>query len=219
MATITALKQHKRNPQRVSLYLDGEYAFPLAKIVAAWLKVGQELSPEKITSLQGEDEREKTFQRAVRFISYRPRSQAEVERNLRKFEVPESLIAPTVERLKAGGLLDDADFARRWVEDRAAFRPRGAFALRQELRLKGISEAGIEAALADLDEAELARQAAMRKATQLAKLAWPEFRAKLTSFLSRRGFGYETASDVCRQAWDNLKASQPSTLRTEENHG
>jgi len=210
MATITAIKQQKRNPQRVSIYLDGVYAFPLAKIVAAWLHVGQELSPEKITALRGEDQAEKVFQRALHFISYRPRSQAEVERNLRKHQVPAPQISPVIERLRAAKLLDDAEFARRWVENRAAFRPRGAYALRLELRQKGVAEASIAQALQGLDETELARLAAMRKTGVLAGLPWLEFRSKLSAFLARRGFGFEVTAQVCREAWERLQTTQSS---------
>lgn len=210
MATITAIKQQKRNPNRVSIYLDGEYAFPLAKIVAAWLKVGQELSPEKILGLKGQDEGEKAFQRALNFISYRPRSQAEVERNLRKHEVDEAVIAEVVERLTRGGLLNDEDFARRWVEDRGAFRPRGAYALRVELRRKGLADTNIEGALAGLDETALAMQAAERKLRQLAGLEWQQFRTKLSGHLARRGFGYETVMQTCQAAWQQLKQTQSS---------
>ncbi|MEX1143302.1 MAG: RecX family transcriptional regulator [Anaerolineales bacterium] len=220
MATLTAIKQQKRNPQRVNIYLDGVYAFPLAKIVAAWLKVGQELSPEKIAALQTEDEAEKAFQRSLNFLSYRPRSQAEIERNLRKHDIPEDLIAPVIERLKAAKLLDDADFARRWVENRGAFRPRGALALRLELRQKGVADARIAQALKGLDETKLARQAAMRKAGQLAELDWQAFRTKLSAFLARRGFGYEIVAEICRESWENLKEEQSSNfMKTEEEHG
>jgi regulatory protein len=203
--TITAIKQQKRNPQRVNIYLDGNYAFPLAKIVAAWLKVGQKLSPAKIKELKGSDESEKAFQRAIRFISYRPRSQAEVERNLRKHEIDDVLIPEIIERLKRGKLLDDADFARRWVEDRNTFRPRGAFALRAELRQKGISDETIDEAVSSLNEPDLARGAAMRKARRLSNLEWPVFRIKLAAHLSRRGFGYETVAEVCKETWNELK--------------
>ena len=48
---ITALKAQKRNPNRVNVYLDGNFAFGVARIVAAWLNIGQELSPEKVASL------------------------------------------------------------------------------------------------------------------------------------------------------------------------
>ncbi len=208
MATITALTQQKRNPNRVNVYLDGEYAFPLAKIVAAWLKIGQELSPDKIAELQAKDGHEAALQRALNFISYRPRSVAEVQRNLNKFEVPEDIIASVIERLQANGLLDDADFARRWVEDRAAFKPRGARALRMELRLKGMQDALIDVALQDIDEYQLASQAAERKLRQLSGLDWDTFRNKLGAHLARRGFGYDIAADVCREAWQRTHSPE-----------
>ena len=49
MARITAIEPQKRDPDRVNIHLEGEYAFSLARIVAAWLQVGQDLSEEKIT--------------------------------------------------------------------------------------------------------------------------------------------------------------------------
>ncbi len=49
---ITAIEPQQKNPQRVNIYLDGEFAFGLAAVVAAWLKVGQELGEEKIASLK-----------------------------------------------------------------------------------------------------------------------------------------------------------------------
>ncbi|MCW5876636.1 MAG: RecX family transcriptional regulator [Anaerolineales bacterium] len=205
MATITAIKQQKHNPQRVSVYLDGEYAFPLAKIVAAWLKVGQQLDTQKIHALQNEDEAEKAFQRALRFISYRPRSQAEVQRKLAEHRVPAELAANIIARLQEGGLLDDADFAQRWAADRAELHPRGARLIRMELRQKGIAEEHIAPALDGLDEAGLARAAASRKARQLARLDWPEFRTKLFAHLGRRGFDYETAAEACQAAWQELQ--------------
>lgn len=204
-STVTAIKQQQRNPQRVNIYLDGTFAFPLAKIVAAWLKVGQKLTPEKIQQLQQDDEGEKAFQRAIYFISYRPRSQAEVERNLQKHEVAEALIPEVIERLKRSNLLNDADFARRWVEDRSAFRPRGAYALRAELHQKGISDEAIDLAISNVDETQLARKAALRKARQLGRSEWPDFRSKLCAHLSRRGFGYETATEVCKEIWNEMK--------------
>jgi len=210
MATITAIKQQKRNPQRVNLYLDGEFAFPLAKIVAAWLKVGQELSPEKIEALQGDDAVEKAFQRALNFISYRPRSTAEVRRNLHKHKVPEDVSQQIIDRLKRDGLLDDADFARRWVADRNELHPRGVYLLRMELRQKGIADAIIEQSLTGLDEEELARRAAEKKARQLAALEWQEFRKKCSAFLARKGFGYEIAADACRAVWQEVNELQNS---------
>ncbi len=40
---ITSLKVQKKNPNRVSIYLDEEFAFGVSRIVAAWLHVGQDI--------------------------------------------------------------------------------------------------------------------------------------------------------------------------------
>jgi regulatory protein len=213
---VTAIKQQKRNPTRVNIYLDGVYAFPLAKIVAAWLKIGQELSPEKIDELKGKDSIEAAYQRALNFLSYRPRSQAEVERNLRKNEIAEEVISGVVERLKNAKLLDDSEFGRIWVENRSAFRPRGAYALRAELRQKGLSDEAIEQTLQGLPEADLVRQAAERKARQLQNLDWPTFRTKLSAHLSRRGFGYGLVSEACQAAWQTIHQDKPQPIYENE---
>lgn len=204
--TITALKQQKRDPQRVNVYLDGEFAFGLAKILAAWLQVGETLGERKIGELQNDDALEKAYQRALNFLGYRPRSTAEVERNLRKHKVAEGAIEAVLSRLGEKGLLDDLDFALAWVENRNTFRPRSHYALRAELRQKGVKDEIIDQALEDVDEEALVRQAAQRKARQLEVNDWASFRKKLSAHLARRGFSYQLAADACKEAWDALAA-------------
>ncbi len=85
---------------------------------------------------------------AARFLEVRPRSVAEVRRRLRDAGYRPELVEGAVERMLTLGYLDDAAFARTWVESRDRARPRGARALRDELRRKGVAPADIEAALA-----------------------------------------------------------------------
>lgn len=199
MKKITALKIQKRNPNRVNVYLDGEFAFGLARITAAWLKVGDELSTEKIDRLQAEDGVEIALQRALNFLSYRPRSAREVTDNLRKHETPDAAIEQVLTRLEKNGMVDDHRFARLWLENRSEFRPRGAYALRAELRQKGVADKIIDQVLTDLDESSLALEAGRKKAPKIKTRDETEFRRKLYGFLSRRGFGFETISEVVDQ--------------------
>src|SRR5258705_11696887 len=99
MKKITALVVQKRNPNRVNLHLDGEYAFGGARIVAAWLKVGLELDEKKIEQLQAEDARERALKQAILFLSYLARSESKIRKNLLKHEILESIIDLTLERL------------------------------------------------------------------------------------------------------------------------
>jgi regulatory protein len=202
MARITAIDQQKRDPNRVNVHLDGEYAFSLARIVAAWLQVGQELGAEKIAELQAQDAKERAYQQALLFLSYRARSTAEIRQNLRKHEIPPEVIEQTVERLKAERLADDDQFAKAWVENRATFRPRSRRALAIELRQKGIPDEAVQSALSDVDEEALAYDAASKRARRLASLEWNDFRMKLSEFLARRGFSYAVVGPVVSRIWD-----------------
>ena len=208
MAKITAIQPQKRDPNRVSIHLDGEYAFGLAQILAAWLKVGQELSEEKIASLQAEDAGERAYQQALLFLSYRTRSESEIRRNLRKHDIPGDVIEQTLERLRTNRLADDNQFARAWVENRNTFRPRSRRALTMELRQKGLSDQATQTALEGLDEEALAYEAGLKKARRLQVVEWNEFRRKLSDFLSRRGFPYSVIAPIVSRIWNETHTEQ-----------
>jgi regulatory protein len=205
MPKITAIEVQKKNPNRVNIYLDEQFAFGLSRIVAAWLSVGQMLSDEKIAALQAEDAREMAMQKALRFLGYRTRSLREVRENLQKHEIPEAVIESTLKRLQETGLLSDQEFAQTWVENRNTFRPRSRRALALELRRKGLDEDVIQETLEqNVDDEALATEAARKYLRKVQGLEWPEFRAKLGGFLGRRGFSYSVIAPVLQQMWEEL---------------
>jgi regulatory protein len=149
--TITALRFQQRNRERVNVYLDGAFAFGLPAVIAASLHIGQSLDEDEIVSLQGQDAVQRAYERALRFLASRPRSTAEVRRNLEQQALPGPTADAVIQSLLAAGYLDDEAFARYWVSNREQFRPRAPLALRQELRQKGIADSIINRALHDLD--------------------------------------------------------------------
>jgi regulatory protein len=211
---ITALTQQKHNPQRVNVYLDGEFGFGLARIVAAWLQVGQEISDEKIARLQAEDAREVAYQRAIKLLHYRPRTESEVRQTLQGHAVDEMVIDEVIERLKSNRLIDDARFAQLWVENRAEMRPRSQRALAYELNKRGVQSHEIAQALEVVNDEEMAYQAARKQARKLKDLEWKVFRQKLYSFLSLRGFNYEISSQIIPRVWEEIH--NPEQLMDEE---
>jgi regulatory protein len=191
---VTALKVQARNKDRVNVYLDGQYAFGLAKIEAVRLKIGQVLTEADVNRLKGADVVEVAHVRALRLLSYRPRTEAEIRRNLQKHFDDPAVIEQVLERLRRSGLADDEAFGRMWVENRMHFQPKARRALKAELRQKGLTADQAEAILAEShggDEAA-AYQAAAARAHKLARLPRDEFFRKLGGYLARRGFGYET---------------------------
>jgi regulatory protein len=218
--TITALRFQKRNKDRVNVYLDGQFAFGLAAIEAARLEIGQALHDADIARLQKQDEVERAYERALNFLSYRPRSEAEVRRNLSKKNVEKEVADLVVERLTRAGLLDDEGFARYWVENRLQFKPRGARALRQELWEKGVPEAVISQALEGFDEEAAAREAAEKGARRLARLEPRDFRRKLQSHMGRKGFSFAVIEPLIEEMIETrCKALLDTEEVEEEGHG
>lgn len=194
---ITAIKVQKHNPDRLSIDLDGEFAFGLSRIVAAWLKVGDTLSEQQVTDLMGADSSEKALQSALKLLDYRPRTEKEIRQRLYSKGYDTQEIENVIKRLREANLVHDQQFAQMWVENRCEFHPRSQRMIRYELRNKGVSETIIDQALTDgLDEAELAKRAAERYALKLDPSDRLEFRKKLSAFLARRGFSYGTVAPV-----------------------
>jgi regulatory protein len=204
MKKITAIIAQKKNRKRVNIHLDGEFAFGLASIVAAWLRVGQELDESKIKQLQAEDAKERALQQALLYLSYRARSEAEIHKNLQKHEIPADVIEETLERLRKEGLANDDEFAQAWVENRSTFRPRSRRMLAMELRQKGLDDESMQPALQAVDDEALAYEAAQKRVPRFKSLEWTEFRKKLSGFLARRGFPYPVIATTVKRLWNEM---------------
>ena len=214
---ITALEIQKRNSERVNLFIDGEFAFGISALEAAHLHKGQTLTGDDIAQLRAEDAVIQAVDRGARFLAYRPRSTQEVRRNLEGKNIPAAVVETAIQRLSTLGYLDDRAFARYWVENRNAFKPLGARALRYELRQKGVTPAIIDQVLNDMtDEAEAAYQAACSKARSLRGKTQTEFKLKLGAFLQRRGFGFDVIGDVAHRLIGEMAAEDPDYFAHEE---
>ena len=213
MGLITALKSQKKRRHRISIFIDGEYRIGVSENAAAGLRVGKELSEEDIHQLEEEDEVAKGYQGALRSISRRPHAEQEIRRKMQRRGLSRSVQESVLDRLRTAGLLDDAEFACIWVENRTAFRPRSARALAIELRQKGISKVEIDSALEDFDEAEAAYRAGQKAAHRWKNVSEEEFQKKVGGYLSRRGFSYSMTTSVISRLMSEI------TLREEEREG
>ena len=196
---ISALTMQQRSKGRVNIFLDGEYAFSLHLRAAANLCVGQELNPDEIENLLHDDECTRAYQKAVGHLAGRPHSRSEIERFLLGKRFAQPAIAAALERLHQEGLVDDAEFAQFWTENRSTFRPRSARAIRYELRQKGVANEDIDAALTEVDDDEAAWAAVQPKLSAWRRLPPEEFNKKVQGFLGRRGFSFETVRATLRR--------------------
>lgn len=205
MGRITAIEPQKNRSDRVSIYIDGVFAAGVRNDTVAELgiAVGQECDPAVLERILRAEAVKKARESALRLLSYRSRSESEIRKRLHGSGFPEDVVNEIVEQLTAGGLLNDEKFSTDWVRSRSASRPTGRARLQWELRSRGVDPAIVEDALAALDEdaeLELALKCARKKAEK-ADVGDPSFKGKLSSFLRRRGFGWEviqkTIDRVC----------------------
>ncbi len=205
---ITAFKQQAKNRHRVNVFLDGDFAFGLAKVIALTLSIGEILSDESIEDLRQRDAEEEAHRRMARWLDRRLRTEQEVRRRLDRRGEPPQVQEAVIARLTRNGLLDDRAFTQAWIENRNAFRPRSARMLRAELRQKGVAGEIISDALEPFDDSQAALGAARKGARRWRQLSYEEFKSRLGAYLARRGFRYATISPVIERVWRELSGSE-----------
>lgn len=135
----------------------------------------------------------------LRKLTGQARTRHELDRAMKAKDIPETVAGQVLDRMEEIGLVDDAAFARDWVESRQQRRQLSRRALRHELKHKGVERDDIEAALAGVDgddEYEAARALAERKARGMAGLTREVRTRRIAGALARRGFGSGLTSRV-----------------------
>lgn len=209
MGIVTKLEVQKRNKKRVSVYVDETYVFSLSLDEAARLSKGQVLTDDDITALMNQSAVGHAVDRALRFLTLRPRSESEVRQNLARNGVAPPVVEAAIQRITEIGYLDDRVFAKLWVEDRMRFKPTSPKALRYELKQKGVENAVIDSVLAELDAEAAAYHAAESQVRKLRGTSQPEFRERLQAFMLRRGFDYSLARKTIKRLIDEIEADVP----------
>ncbi len=209
MPSITALEPQKRKG-RLNVFVDGQFVLGVGETVAAdlGLCVGREMSAETLREVAGVEEVHKATEAALGLLEVRARATREITTRLAQKGYEEDVVQAVVQKLTRLELLDDALFARQWVEARARVggsRPIGKRRLSQELALKGVPKAEIGAAVEGVtpgDELALARAAAQKKVRVVPteRDALQAERQKMIGFLQRRGFGWDVVKQVTREA-------------------
>ncbi len=140
------------------------------------------------------------FTLALKYLSRRPRSIAEVRTYLQKKQIPSSSIDEIIASLLEKCFLNDEDFTKWWIDQRTRFKPKGKLLIVVELRQKGISkeiidrvyEAGDEeVTISDLQKAV---ELLTRKKEKFSSLSPQDRYQKVGGYLARRGFSMEVIS-------------------------
>jgi len=198
---LTAVEPDPRRKGAVRVYLDGKHCWTTALVDVEDLRVGVTIPPEGIEVLEKAADAEAALRAALKHLERRSFARMDLDRRLRRKGHPPDGVALALERLAGQGLLDDAAFARGYVETRAA-RGRGPMRVQRDLMVMGVERSVIDRALAEswpasVPPEELARALAAKRLKQLGKaLPRPVLKRRLLQYLGRRGFGGSTAGKV-----------------------
>ena len=202
---ITSLPPQKHDPERLSVFVDGEFRMGLAAEIAhaANLRVGDGVDEARLAELERRDRTWQAREAALRLLAVRPRSAVELARRLRMKGYGPDVAEEVIGRLRELGMVDDAVFAGMLARDRVRLRPQGSRRLANELRQKGVDEETARTAIRETmegeatDERDLARRAAAKWKPRPGEES-PSARRRLHGFLARRGFD----GDVIREVMD-----------------
>jgi len=203
---ITDITRQTKRQGRCNIFVDGEFALGLSDedLMTHRLSIGMEISQEELANLQNAIEYTRARDMAVVYLSHSPRSAKEVAKKLAEKEFSPASIERVIDLLIKNGYINDIDFASALIKRRLGESLHGKKRIVGELYQRGVAKSDILAAFAQIDEEgndprnseETAARAALAKKLRNKDHATiasnPKEIAKLTAFLARRGFDYNT---------------------------
>lgn len=187
---ITGIQAQVKNTERYSVFVDGQYAFSLSAdaLLESRLVNGQELTENDVARFKKLSAEDKAFGLTLAYVTRRMRSEGELLDYFRRKGYADEFGRTVLPKLKRLGLVNDAEFARRWVENRRMLRSSSTKKLRLELRQKKIADDIIQVVLAEdeTDERQLLRELVAKKRKQ----SRYQDDQKLMRYLASQGFTY-----------------------------
>lgn len=193
---ITSIKQQVKQKNRYSIFVDGKYAFSLSEgaLLDSKIVSGQEIDPTDLKRFKQLSAEDKITGVVLRYAAQRPHSEWEIQEYLRRKQASEPASEKILQKLRHIGLIDDAAFARSWVENRRLLKPTSRRKLQLELQQKRVSQAVIDEVMRrdsqEIDERSVLYELAKKKRTRYSD------KTKLMQYLARQGYGYDDIKSV-----------------------
>lgn len=200
---ITAITQQKRDPSRYNIFIDGAYAFalPMQDILYFKLKEGQEAAEETIAFIRKNLIYIKAQDTALHYIGYKMRTVQEIRRKLTEKAFAEETIDEVIAFLEKYGYADDREYCRKYIKETLRMKPKSGYALKIELRQRGVSSHIIDEVMAETEMDE--QTDALYWLQKKSRGQWAELgekkRKQLQDFLLRKGYSYDIIRDAFRQ--------------------
>jgi regulatory protein len=169
------------------------------------LAVGKEFTDSDWKAIERYDDSVRGLQQAYRYLSFKPRSVAQIKEYLRTKEVHD--IEAIVKTLKEKGYLDDQATAQ-WILEQTQLQKKGNNVARQKMIQAKIHPSIIDELLAKQDRGEAFELAFARgkKSLQPTTKSLVAYQASLLQKLTAAGFSYEVAKEVLDALKEEIEA-------------
>lgn len=198
MPKITDMQIQKNNKTRANVYIDGEFAFALEMltVMKLGLKIGQEVSEERLAEAVFDSEKSVAFEKAMGYLGRGMKTVKQMRDYLVKKDYTPEVVDYVIRRLKEYRYIDDEAYAKLYVEHNSSTK--GERRLKQELVSKGIAvtlaeeHSKLDSEQAQADATRLAEKYMKNKPHDVKTLQ------KLQRYLLSRGYGFDTVNTVVR---------------------
>lgn len=193
---ITEIQPQKKRADQGSIFVDNKYSFslPLIEISKIGLRVGQEIDGALLKKLKESSQSSKALASSLRLLSYRPRSEWEIDSYLNRKGYSTPQVQKTISWLRANKYIDDEKFAKTWANNRLEINNASLVQIKSELRAKRVDRQTINEVIDDLnvDEVSLIKKIIDKKRSS----SRYKDDLKLKQYLSRKGFSYDKIKDA-----------------------
>jgi regulatory protein len=203
---ITSAERNKKNKDRMSIYIDGRFAFTISEedYLSMNLYEKKEITDEELDYIKNTLNFRTAKAAAVRYLSLKLRTEKEVRRKLHEDGYDDQNTENVISELKAIGYINNKLYAQKYVFDRSKLKPKSKKLLKLELQSRGISPEIADEVLEDwkVDEAVVAEELVRRKFGKY-NLSDEGVREKVYMFLNHRGYNRELVEEVLNKLKDD----------------
>lgn len=201
---ITKIEKQKNNLKRYSVFIDDEFAFGIDEVDLLYYKLSEntQIDETKYNFILENVIYNKAKNKAVKYISYQPRTEKEITEKLKECEYSDNIICRVIETMKKYNYINDKEYAKNFLTSKLNLKGYGIFKISFDLKQKGISDDIINDIIenTELNENKRALEV-LEKKLRGKKISDYKEKQKLYNFLLRRGFSY----DVIKEAVNNFQ--------------
>jgi regulatory protein len=189
---ITSITPQVKDKRRCNIYIDGRFCcgLTLEATVKNRLKVGQIITPERLSEIQLESEKNTAFDKALTHLSATQKTEKQIRTFLEGKGYLPAVVEYVVEKLRSYNFLNDGQYAESYVE--CVSKRKGSKLIRMELKKKGVSDEAIDTAIEGLSpEREQETATAILEKYMRGKICDKATLQKAYRYLMGKGYDYE----------------------------